>query len=181
MHFDLHCSFVVYFCVLYKFILRSFMEQFNTVNWSNSQLPQNIKYWYHFIQKYKYCDRFFSMKQSEYTWKHYLVLIQSLHNFSYCFLVCMYLFEYLTYWLLRYIERINCLLCLQLQQLITDMKDIYSRARICPHRINSINYSYRQSGNCDLALDPGKTNQVFFQIITKADHYILCSSVWYMP
>jgi hypothetical protein len=52
------------------------------------------------------------------------------------------------------------------------MKEIHSRARICPHSINSINYNYRQSGTCDLALDPGKTNCMFFELTTKADHYI---------
>jgi hypothetical protein len=57
------------------------------------------------------------------------------------------------------------------------MKEMYSRARICPHSINSVNYNYRQSGSCDLVLDPGKTNHMFFQIITKTDHYIRCHYV----
>jgi peptidyl-dipeptidase A len=45
----------------------------------------------------------------------------------------------------------------ELQQLITEMKDIYSRARICPHSFSSTNYNYRHSGSCDLALDPDLT------------------------
>jgi hypothetical protein len=87
---------------------------------------------------------------------------------SYMCFVYMYLFQYLP----------NLLSCLQLQQLIADMKEIYARARICPHSINSINYNYRQSGSCDLALDPGKTSHMFSQLIIKANHYIRCFYIW---
>ena len=90
-----------------------------------------------------------------------------------CTYVCIYLNIYQTEDLTYIVSR-NFLSCLQLQQLITEMKDIYSRARICPHSFNTINYNYRHSGSCDLALDPGKTNCMFLQTVTEYHMGALC-------
>ena len=86
-----------------------------------------------------------------------------------CIYVCMYIIYLNIYQTedLTFIVSRHFLSCLQLQQLITEMKDIYSRARICPHSFSSTNYNYRHSGSCDLALDPGKTNSTFLQTVTE--------------
>ena len=66
----------------------------------------------------------------------------------------------------------NSILCLQLQQIISEMKDTYSRARVCPHALN--NYNYRYDGSCDLAIEPGKYVLLcFFNVGTRLKSYFI--------
>lgn len=44
---------------------------------------------------------------------------------------------------------------LQLQQLIVDMKEIFTKARMCPYRGTP-------SGTCELVFDPGKLSNIVY-------------------
>lgn len=62
-------------------------------------------------------------------------------------------------------------ICFQIQQLLADMRDIYSRNRVCPYVKPPKNTSLPirpESIKCNLALDPGTLYFIAFSQLTES-------------